>query len=278
MCRIAAYLGEPIALTSILESPHGLVQQSYAPRRMHSGVVNADGWGVGWFADFSDPRDPRWDPRAGLLKGVGPIWSDENAAEAAPLIRSGSFLGVVRSASPGLSVGWSNTPPYRWGGLGLFAHNGLVSPWSGPIARAVRARLDDQAEAELRGSTDSELLAAWLLTLARATQPNRPEPDDQAIPAALRELLAQLTTLVRQHQGSVLANLFLLRRGTLWATRFAEPGPAPSLFLLRRNDQWPGTVLASEPLDDDPGWIEAPTNSLIHASAGEVLMEPLRIG
>ncbi|NEE09819.1 class II glutamine amidotransferase, partial [Streptomyces sp. SID7499] len=52
MCRHIAYVGEPVALGDILlRPPHALVRQSWAPRRQRYGTVNADGFGVGWYAD-----------------------------------------------------------------------------------------------------------------------------------------------------------------------------------------------------------------------------------
>ncbi|MEP0772297.1 class II glutamine amidotransferase, partial [Trichocoleus sp. ST-U1] len=49
MCRILGYLGSPILLDCLLSKPeHSLIVQSYEPREMTSGVVSADGFGIGW--------------------------------------------------------------------------------------------------------------------------------------------------------------------------------------------------------------------------------------
>ena len=51
MCRHLAYLGPPATLRSvIIEPPHGLYRQAWAPRLQRHGTVNADGFGVGWYA------------------------------------------------------------------------------------------------------------------------------------------------------------------------------------------------------------------------------------
>ena len=51
MCRHLAYLGPPATLRSvIIEPPHGLYTQAWAPRLQRYGTVNADGFGVGWYA------------------------------------------------------------------------------------------------------------------------------------------------------------------------------------------------------------------------------------
>ena len=50
MCRHLGWLGEPRSVSSlVLEPPSGLLVQSYAPRRQKHGLMNADGWGVGFF-------------------------------------------------------------------------------------------------------------------------------------------------------------------------------------------------------------------------------------
>lgn len=60
MCRHLAYLGPEEPLGRILtEPPHSLFRQSWAPRRQRYGTVNADGFGVGWYAR-EDPVPARY--------------------------------------------------------------------------------------------------------------------------------------------------------------------------------------------------------------------------
>jgi len=48
MCRLLG--GPPIVLDYLLSKPeHSLIVQSYQPREMNSGLLNADGFGVGWY-------------------------------------------------------------------------------------------------------------------------------------------------------------------------------------------------------------------------------------
>ena len=52
MCRHLGWLGEPRSVASLmLDPPYGLLVQSYSPRRQKHGLMNADGWGVGFFDD-----------------------------------------------------------------------------------------------------------------------------------------------------------------------------------------------------------------------------------
>src|SRR5690606_29322316 len=52
VCRLTAYLGEPVAAsTLVFGGSHPLFRQSWAPRELLSGSVNADGYGVVWYAE-----------------------------------------------------------------------------------------------------------------------------------------------------------------------------------------------------------------------------------
>ncbi len=60
MCRLLAYLGSPVSLEHLLYKPeHSLIVQSYQPCEMTSGVVNADGFGVGWYHIQKDTSTAR---------------------------------------------------------------------------------------------------------------------------------------------------------------------------------------------------------------------------
>ena len=63
MCRHLAYVGAPLLLGELLtDPPFSLVRQSWAPRRQQHGVVNADGFGIGWYVDgLTEPARHRGD-------------------------------------------------------------------------------------------------------------------------------------------------------------------------------------------------------------------------
>src|ERR1035438_9234042 len=69
MCRHLAYLGPPVTLREVIcDPPFGLMRQAWAPRRQRHGTVNADGFGVGWYADGDpDPARYRRAPGGGPL-------------------------------------------------------------------------------------------------------------------------------------------------------------------------------------------------------------------
>lgn len=140
MCRHLGWLGEPVSVASlVLEPAHGLLVQSYAPRRQRHGLLNADGWGVGFF-DGATPR--RW-------RSASPLWGDASFASVAPALRSTCVVAAVRSATVGMPIEASACAPFsdgRW----LLSHNGVVD----------RAVLPPSARAE--STTDSALLAALI--------------------------------------------------------------------------------------------------------------------
>jgi gamma-glutamyl hercynylcysteine S-oxide hydrolase len=142
VCRHLAWLGAPRSLGElILEPPHGLLVQSYAPRRQGHGLMNADGWGVGFYAQ-SRPEPARW-------RSNRPLWGDASFASAAPVISSGCVLAAVRSATAGMPADETAAAPFQ-SGRWLLSHNGVVD----------RAVLGPHPAAE--SVCDSALLAAHL--------------------------------------------------------------------------------------------------------------------
>ncbi len=141
MCRHLGWLGEARSVASlVLDPPSGLLVQSYAPRRQKHGLMNADGWGVGFFDDDGVAR--RW-------RSASPLWGDASFASVAPALRSGCVVAAVRSASVGMPIESSASAPFsdgRW----LLSHNGLVD----------RTVLPPSAAAE--STNDSALLAALI--------------------------------------------------------------------------------------------------------------------
>ena len=130
MCRHLGWFGREISVSSlVLDPPHGLRVQSYAPRRQKYCLLNADGWGVGFF-DGATPR--RW-------RSVAPLWGDVSLDSVAPALRSHCVVAAVRSASVGMPIEASATAPFT-DGQWLLSHNGIVDRSvlpSGPPAESV---------------------------------------------------------------------------------------------------------------------------------------------
>jgi glutamine amidotransferase len=123
----------------MLDPPYGLRVQSYSPRRQKNGLMNADGWGVG-FHDGDQVR--RW-------RSAAPLWGDVSFASVAPALRSECIVAAVRSATVGMPIEPSASAPFT-DGTWLLSHNGVVD----------RAVLPASAAAE--STVDSALLAALI--------------------------------------------------------------------------------------------------------------------
>lgn len=144
MCRHLGWLGRPVPVSSlVLEPPSGLLVQSYSPRRQKHGLMNADGWGVGFYpADWGDKPPCRW-------RGATPLWGDASFASVAPALWSSCVVAAVRSASAGMPIDASAAAPFT-DGHWLLSHNGVID----------RAVLPPDPTAE--SVVDSAVLAALI--------------------------------------------------------------------------------------------------------------------
>ena len=246
MCRHLAYLGPEEPLGRLLVAPpHALYRQSWAPRRQRYGTVNADGFGVGWYA-AGDPVPARY-------RRAGPIWADLSFADLARVVRSGACLAAVRDATLAGADAEAAAAPFA-ADRRLFSHNGAVTGWPGTLAPLTRS-LPAPDLLSLEARTDSALL--WALVLARLRA-------GQEAGRALADTVLGAAALA---PGSRL-NLLLTDGATITATAWGD-----TLFYLTG----PGrrTVVASEPYDDDPHWQEVPDRTLLTASRTDVLLTPI---
>jgi gamma-glutamyl hercynylcysteine S-oxide hydrolase len=139
MCRHLGWLGRETSVSSlVLDPPHGLRVQSYAPRRQKHGLLNADGWGVGFF-DGTTPR--RW-------RSAAPLWGDVSFASVAPALRSRCVVAAVRSATVGMPIDASATAPFS-DGQWLLSHNGVVDRDVLPASSAAESVCDSALLAAL---------------------------------------------------------------------------------------------------------------------------------
>ncbi|MBW4574105.1 MAG: ergothioneine biosynthesis protein EgtC [Aphanothece sp. CMT-3BRIN-NPC111] len=255
MCRLLGYLGSPILLDHLLYKPeHSLIVQSYQPREMTSGVVNADGFGIGWYHAQRD-SDPF------TYKNLLPIWNDVNLPNLSRYIESGCVIANIRSATSGQGVDLNNSHPFRNGRI-LFTHNGLIRNFRETLYRPIRDRLSDRIYQSIDGTTDSEHIFALLI--------NQWETDpDITLEKALHNTLMILAQLAQSYQVDFSANIIISDGHRLVASRFAHGVQAPSLYWLRDDPAFPeAVIIASEPLFTS-NWISCPEHSII--SVGEDL-------
>jgi glutamine amidotransferase len=136
MCRHLGWLGAEVALSSlILDPPHGLRVQSYAPRRQKHGLMNADGWGVGFFdGSLAGGVARRW-------RSPAPLWGDASFDSVAPALRSHCVVAAVRSATIGMPIEASATAPFT-DGQWLLSHNGIVDRGVLPLTSSAESVCD----------------------------------------------------------------------------------------------------------------------------------------
>ena len=160
MCRHLAWLGRPRSLASlVLDPPSSLLVQSYAPRRQRHGTVNADGWGVGFYAP-GRAEPARW-------RSARPLWGDASFASVAPVVESGCVLAAVRSATVGMPIEESAAAPFtdgRW----LLSHNGRVDRAVLPPARTAESTVDSALLAALVFERGPDALGATVREVAAA--------------------------------------------------------------------------------------------------------------
>ena len=136
MCRHLGWLGADVTVSSlVLDPPCSLRVQSYAPRRQKHGLMNADGWGVGFFDDFSEGAKPRrW-------RSAAPLWGDVSFDSIAPALRSHCVVAAVRSATVGMPIEASATAPFS-DGHWLLSHNGVVDRAVLPLTSSAESVCD----------------------------------------------------------------------------------------------------------------------------------------
>jgi gamma-glutamyl hercynylcysteine S-oxide hydrolase len=245
MCRHLCYLGtEAILLRDVLfDPPHSLARQSFAPCDMRGGgKVNADGFGAGWYVEPAGP--------AVRYRRAGPIWQDTAFGDLAANTSAVTVLAAIRNATVGMPITETAAAPFT-DGHWLFSLNGRIDGWPDSAAD-LAGTLPIGSLLTMDAPTDAALLWAVLRhRLADATDPA------EALGGLVREVL-------RAAPDSRL-NLLLTDGQRAYATTVTHA------LSVRREP----TLIASEPLDDDPAWQPVPDGSLVTADRAGIRIKPL---
>jgi glutamine amidotransferase len=159
MCRLYGFRGtEPTRLEcSLVRAQNALMAQS---RRDREGLTHGHGWGVAEHPDGVPFVE----------KQAWAAYHGEHFKKTAARLYSRAAIAHVRRATVG-PASLENTHPFVHG-VWLFAHNGTV-----PNFERVRERLlpelDEPHRSEIHGTTDSEHVFRYLLTLWQR-HPDRP--------------------------------------------------------------------------------------------------------
>jgi glutamine amidotransferase len=168
-------------------------------------------------------------------RSARPLWSDSSFESIAPLLFSSCVVAAVRSATPGMPVEETATAPFT-NGRWVLSHNGRVD-------RSV-VPWDSAAESVC----DAALLAAHVF--ARG-------------PHVLADVVAEIGA----RDPAARLNLLLGDGSRLLATTWGDT--------LSYLVDPAGVVLASEPYDDDPRWVDVPDRHLVEVSVHGLTLTPL---
>ncbi|NMN96644.1 ergothioneine biosynthesis protein EgtC [Antrihabitans stalactiti] len=248
MCRHLGYLGPACAVSEpVMRGPRSLFRQAWAPTDMRGGgTINADGFGVAWWASAE------WaDAAARRYRSAAPIWTDPAVPEVLSQIQATGILAAVRSATVGMPVERSACAPFTHGKW-AFSHNGVVPEWRKTVG-AIAADLGNIDLLDLEAATDSAAL--WLLLQRALTT------DDAK--AAVVDVVERVVSLAPDAR----LNLVLGDGEQLWATTYYH-----SLSVLVDDAS---VCVASEPYDDNPAWQAIPDRSVIVARPGYLTVEQI---
>ena len=253
MCRWAAYIGQPIFLEDIVSRPgHSLIHQSHCATECKT-AINADGFGVAWYSERSEP---------GLYRDVMPAWSDPNLRSITAQVKSGLFLAHVR-ASTGTATSRNNCHPFthgRWS----FMHNGQIGGFE-HFRRDADMLVPDALYPFRKGATDSEAL--FLVALAEGL--------DQDPRGALERATAKFEALSRaKGRGPHMRLTAAFSDGVrIYGVRYASDEFAPTLY-HRWSETRGGRAVVSEPLETGECWELLPSGSFCIFEGENVTIEP----
>ena len=290
MCRILAYLGEPLPVEHLLfDTDNGLVRQSYSPRMMNT-FLNLAGFGMkAWDPASLRPEDP-FSYRATTLPSF-----DRNlrfiASKLAPTCLVAHVRGVTYSGEA--IVTETNLHPFQFPGTRVvLAHNGHLRQFA-RMRYALVEHVRPELAQRIEGTTDSEWIYA--LILSQLDDPyGLPETRElaDATAGALRILRGVRATygidtsspanLCLSTGRSVVATRVSFDYGwyppddemletdlpfvSLWYTLGSEYGKRDGDWRMEAGDPPRSLIVASEPLTTDAStWLEAPEYSMLTA-------------
>jgi glutamine amidotransferase len=251
MCRLFGMSGGQARVSAtfwLLEAPDSLSLQS---RR------EPDGTGLGYFDAAGHPV---------VEKQPLAAYEDAQFAQAAREVSSQTFVAHIRYASTGAVLA-QNTHPFEQAGR-LFAHNGVIT-----ALEDLERELGDAIKL-VHGDTDSERFFALITREIERC-------------GDVGEGIAHAARWVAEHLPVFALNLILIAGDELWALRYPEThglhvleraagGPRGNRHLdhasargsvrVRSGDlaTQPAVVVASEPMDEDPGWRALAGGELLH--------------
>ncbi len=243
MCRLAAYLGNPLPLKDFLIAPeHSLYLQSWAPKELRYAKLNADGFGFGWYQDDGAPA---------TYRNPMPIWSDSNLAGLASALERDLWVAMVRSATEGFDNSLQNSQPFCDRGR-LYVHNGFVTDFRRSLRHEILKILEPDIAAGIGGLTDSEYLVALIRQCLR-------EAPGDTVADALQKAWRWLRS---RGTREAFLNFIVSEADRLFVMRAAVGGPALTMYA---HYEAGAHTVASERMTDSAAWEAVPEDSILIA-------------
>ena len=215
MCRVLAYLGEPIVLENLLYKPDvSFVNQTHRALRLHR--LNLAGSGLlAWDARSEAPETP-YEYRSERLA----IY-DRNLRALSKKIRATALLAHLRGVAydSRAIINEQNLHPFLFEGARLsLAHNGQLARFD-EMKFELLPHIAPELASQIRGTTDSEWIYALVLSQLRDPYADHSAPEiGGAVIAALR-VLREVRHKLGIHTFSPM-NLFLCDGDDLVAACF----------------------------------------------------------
>jgi glutamine amidotransferase len=289
MCRMLAYLGNPIMLEQLLYvTDNSFIKQTYNPRYMQH-LLNLAGFGlVAWDGSGRNPELPH------VYKTTNLPFYDDNLSNIANKINPRCFLAHIRGVSYNENqvVNTQNVHPF------MFPHTGVALAHNGALDHFEKMKYDllefitPVFQKYIVGTTDSEWIYAIFISQLKNLNPEDKYTTPNIILALTNTLkIIQRVRLKHQIESASPVNLFVTNGEFVAATRFVydygwQPFDAPpsthfayhslwytygenyglydNAFQMQPNGKKSSIIIASEPLTmDNTSWIEVPEYTLL---------------
>lgn len=251
MCRLVVYAGErgPVAPV-MFGGEHSLHEQSFRPKEMMNGSLNADGYAVAWYHEGRPVR----------VADDRPIWQDGDLERLLETVQSTMAVAGVRNATPGMPYGLADVAPMilnQW----TFTLNGYVSDFRHRFMREFRRDLPDPLYGKIRGTSDTETL--FLMAIAEVER-------GLSLSAALASVARTTIDAANREGVEAQLNMALTDGETASVSRAGSPDRSNSLYVAEASSLVaPGTLVASEPLDERPTWQEVGHDQVVELRPGK---------
>jgi glutamine amidotransferase len=290
MCRILAYLGEPIIAEELLyKTDNSFVKQSYNPKYM-SHLLNLAGFGlVAWDKGSLHSQMPN------VYKTTALPFYDENLRNLAAKINPSCLLTHIRGVSYETHqvISDQNVHPFIFRSSTVaMAHNGSLFDFA-DMKYDLLPFINPEYQKCIKGTTDSEWIYA--IFMSQMPYPAGSFKSEEVINAILETLkIIQEVRMKHKIQINSPVNLFITNGEFVAATRFVydygwwQPNDAHNLAHFTYHSLWytfgerygfyddeykmkgggkrSSLIIASEPLTQDTTtWVEVPENTLLYA-------------